>query len=143
MQYSHALALLGGAVFDANGMELEFPDFGGDGTGVVSNGTVTITGLQIDFKRVRTEDYYETLNLANVSFAEGAKLRLVNVNESMLTDTTREYLLYKIPGGVPSNFPSLDTASYLLGLPDTWAVVQRGEDEIVLKYIGGSIFIYY
>lgn len=137
------LAVRGGAIFDVNGMELEFPDFGGDGTGVVSNGTVTITGLQIDFKRVRTEDYYETLNLTNVRFADGAKLKVNNVNESMLTDTTKEYLLYKIIGGVPSNFPALDTSTYLAGLPETWAVVQRGEDEIVLKYIGGSIFIYY
>lgn len=140
---SSKLSLRNGAIFDVNGVKLEVGDYGGDGLGVVSNGVVTVTGLQIDFNRVKNEDYYETLNLTNIEFAEGAKLRLLNATESKLTDISREYLLYKVPGGVPADFPSLDTEAYQNGLPESWAVVKRGEDEIVLKYIGGSFFIYY
>lgn len=130
---------MNGGVLDLGGEHtLEFADMKGNGEGHVENGTVTLNGLSADV----ASGSWERLNMTNIVFSSTATVKLANATDQTL-DRNAEYVLYEFTGGViPSRMPPIDPEIYANGLSEAWAIAVIG-NKAVLRYFGGSTFIYY
>lgn len=133
------LKVRNGAVVDLGGIDREFFDFGGDGTGSITNGTPIVKGLRVDFDRVLSGEV-ETLNFEGVEVAPDAVLQIDNVSDAIL-DRSKEYVLYNFVGEAPYRAFPIDAGTYSR-MASTWAAVIK-DGKMVLKNVGGSYFIYY
>ena len=125
-----------GAVFDAGEYQQRFSTYSGSGS--IINGPITVDGLVVDMERAKLGDV-DTLDFNQVVLADNAGIELINFSD--LERVPGRYVIYHL-GAEPESVPTVSEKTYAAGLDRGWTVEAEGAD-LVLRYIGGSIFIFY
>ena len=131
------LYIAAGATYDAYFTEPRFTFYSGAGS--IVNGPIYLSGLVVDMDRAKVGDV-DTLALGEVRLEAGAGIRLLNF--AGLDRYLGRYVIYRLTGELPETLPVIEEATYATGLSRGWHVKIEG-NELVLRYVGGSIFMFY
>ena len=124
---------LEGGVLDMQNYSQTFASVGGTSAGgSVQNGTVTLSGLAIDFAKALAGER-STVDFTNISFAPGAVVSLAGYDIAALEGRNKVEIFNFASGGAPSVELALDPA---IELPERWGLIQTRYGLKIAKHRG-------